>query len=64
MDRTEKFEEACKEPVDLEACHKALQLLIEGKHSLHIPPQLNDADILISRALRELKEWRERKNNT
>lgn len=60
MNETEKFEQACRNDVDLEACYRALQLLIDGKHSLHIPPLIDDADILISRALRELKEWRER----
>jgi hypothetical protein len=58
MNETEKFEEACREPVDLDDCYKALQLLVNGEHNLHVPPQIDDADILISRALRELKEHR------
>lgn len=58
MDSYERFEAECKAPVDLNECHNALQLLINADHSFHIPPRLDDADILISRALRELKEYR------
>lgn len=55
----EKFEKECKEPVDLDACYEALQKLIDGKHRMHIPARPDDEDMLISRALRELKESRE-----
>ncbi len=34
--------------------YAALQLFIEGKHSLHVPPEPTDADILIAGAIDEL----------
>jgi hypothetical protein len=56
--KQEQFEKACKEPVILGECYAALQCLIDGRHSLHVPPMIDDADIILSRALRELKEFR------
>ncbi|MGG3454219.1 hypothetical protein, partial [Paenibacillus rhizolycopersici] len=56
----EQFENECKKPVDLDECYEALQRLINREHTLHVPARPDDEDMLLSRALRELKENRER----
>ena len=43
-------------PVDLDECHAALQQLVERKHTLHVPPERTDADMVLSNALMHL-EW-------
>lgn len=55
----EKWKELSREPVDLDACHKALQQIINREHTMHVPPRIDDADILLFRCIRELRELRE-----
>lgn len=34
---------------------KALQALIDGRHTMHVPPQSDDADLVVSRWISEAK---------
>ena len=42
-------------PVNLDECHAALQQLIHRKHTLHVPPERTDADMVLSNALKQLE---------
>ena len=46
-------------PVDLDECHAALQQLVERKHTLHVPPERTDADMVLSNALKQLERGAE-----
>ncbi|OZB98111.1 hypothetical protein [Paenibacillus sp. XY044] len=54
----EEFNELYKEPVDLFEAQAALNRFINGKGVLRIPARPDDDDMLISRALSELKKLR------
>lgn len=41
--------------IDVSKCREALHKLISGDYSLHIPPQKDDVDFLLSDALDELE---------
>jgi hypothetical protein len=58
----EEFNKIYKEPVDLNEAHEALSRFIDGKQILQIPARPNDDDMLLSRALMELKELRKEIN--
>lgn len=44
-------------PVDLDECYAALQQLIEHRHTLHVPPERTDADMVLGNALKQLERW-------
>lgn len=54
----EEFERQCKEPVDINECHKALQKFIDRTFSLSVPARPDDPDMLICRAFNELVKLR------
>lgn len=54
----DEFNKKYNEPVDLVEAHAALNRFINGKGILRIPASPDDDDMLISRALTELKNMR------
>ena len=46
-------------PVNLDECHAALQQLIHRKHTLHVPPERTDADMVLGNALKRLERVQE-----
>ncbi|MNK84469.1 hypothetical protein D3C87_1043180 [compost metagenome] len=56
----EEFQTKCKEPVDTEKAMAALQRFVRREATLPVPATPEDDDILISRALSELEELREK----
>ncbi|MBE7897168.1 hypothetical protein G7L40_00390 [Paenibacillus polymyxa] len=51
----EEFLRKCDEPVDIEKVERAIENLIHGKPRFSIPVQPDDDDVLVNRALQELK---------
>lgn len=41
--------------IDVQKCRLALQKFLDDKWSLHVPPQEDDPDIVLSRAIDELE---------
>lgn len=42
--------------VNVQQCRNALYTLLSGNFSLHIPPQKDDVDVLLTAALDELEK--------
>lgn len=61
MANVEEFNNKFDEPVDIDDAHNALNRFINGKQKLHIPARAEDDDMLICRALMELKKLRKQK---
>ena len=59
MTNQEKFDIEYDKPVDVQDCYKALTDFIKRKAILRVPARADDPDMLIGRALRQLKQARE-----
>lgn len=55
----EQFMEKSKAPVDIEACEAAISRAAKGRIIMRIPARIDDDDILLSRAIKELERLRE-----
>ncbi len=69
-ERDEWFKVARLEPVDIARCREQLSLLIKGyfgkehKADIRIPVGVDDADVILHRALDELERLRDARNSS